>query len=79
MSISLRRVVGKTSVKVGVFRSYHDIGEWLVKHGETGDYWAIPKGIGSIAGMRKISVTRHRKRPDALEAEVEIDMEGSYY
>jgi len=72
--ISLR----KNKERIGYFRSYSQIGEWLAKNGETGRYYAIPKNITSLAGMREINV---RKYWDEYEERYdrEIEMEGSYY
>ena len=49
--------------RVGSFKSYVDIGEYLSKHGETGKYFAIPDNIKSIAGMREIIVINHGPTP----------------
>lgn len=58
--------------KCGRFRSYVAIGEWLVKHGETGKYYALPDNIKSIAGMKIINVEK-------INNERIIEMDGSYY
>jgi len=74
--ISLRRDGNK--VRMGYFRSYKAIGEWLAKHGETAKYWAIPKNIVSVAGMKEINVIKYwDKYKECWEREIE--MEGGYY
>ena len=74
--ISLVRLDPKE--KFGYFRSYRDIGEFLAKSGETGKYYAIPKNIKTIAGIKEINV---KKYWDEYEKkwDREIEMEGSYY
>jgi len=67
--ISLRR----DKQRLGFFRSYVQIGEWLTLHGTTGTYWAIPGNIKTLAGMKEIHVV------ELDEGEREIEMEGSYY
>ena len=65
--------------KKGYFRSYRDIGEFLSKNGETGKYFAIPKNIKSIAGMKEIEVINHGYSEDDDEMSIEVTMEGSEY
>ena len=65
--------------KMGYFRSYRDIGEFLSKNGETGKYFAIPKNIKSIAGMKEIEVINHGYSEDDDEMSIEVTMEGSEY
>jgi len=74
--ISLRQH-GK-DYREGYFRSYIDIGNYLATNGETGIYYAIPKNISSIAGMKRINV---RKYWDEYSEtwEREIEMGGSYF
>ena len=59
--------------KIGLFKSYVAIGEYLSKNGETGKYYAVPQNIKSIAGMKEINVVKYS------DGDVEIEMEGSYY
>ena len=76
--ISLRRV--GSDKREGWFKSYRSIGEYLAKYGEEGDYYAIPSGIKSLAGMRLITVKLYNE--DELDGGGigrEICMEGSYY
>jgi len=75
--ISLRKAE-KNSKREGYFKSYEAIGEYLAKHGETGKYYAIPKNIKSLAGMREINVEKYWDE-DLERWEREIEMEGSYY
>ena len=76
--ISLRKelIEGK-SQREGFFKSYRAIGEYLAEHGETGTYWAIPRNIKSIAGMKEIKVTEYYDEVEGLQRE--IVMEGSYF
>lgn len=74
--ISLRKV-GKKE-REGFFKSYVLVGKYLVEHGETGLYYAIPKNIKSIAGMKEINVKKYWDE-DLKQWEREIEMEGSYY
>ena len=62
----------------GDFKSYVAIGEYLAEHGETGIYFAIPRNIKSIAGMRKIKVEKYWDEYQE-KWEREIVMEGSYF
>jgi len=75
--ISLRKE-GKNTEREGYFRSYKAIGEYLAKNGETGRYYAIPKNIVSLAGMKEINVTKYWDE-DLERWEREIEMQGSYY
>ena len=59
--------------KIGYFKSYKDIGEYLSVNGETGKYYAVPKNIKSIVGMKEINVKKYS------DDDIEIEMEGSYY
>lgn len=74
--ISLRKEHRKE--REGYFKSYKAVGEYLAENGETGRYYAIPKNIVSIAGMKEINV---RKYWDEYQEkwEREIRMGGSYY
>jgi len=74
--ISLRKDQEKE--REGYFKSYKEIGEYLARHGETGRYYAIPKNIVSIAGMKEINVEKYWDE-DLGKWEREIEMEGSYY
>jgi len=74
--ISLRKDQKKE--REGYFKSYKAIGEYLAENGETGRYYAIPKNIVSIAGIKEINVKKYWD--DDLERwEREIEMGGSYY
>jgi len=75
--ISLRAEGNKE--RIGYFKSYKSIGEYLAKHGETGKYYAIPKNITMLAGMKEINVINHGFSEDDDEMDIEIEMEGSYY
>ena len=75
--ISLRATNGKG--RIGYFKSYRAIGDYLAKHGETGKYYAIPKNITSLAGMKEINVINHGFSEDDDEMDIEVCMEGSYY
>ena len=69
-----------TGKNEGSFRSYIAIGKYLAEQGETGVYYAIPSNIKSIAGMKRIDVTkRWEDDEDGARYEREIIMEGSYY
>ena len=68
-----------SSKKLGYFRSYRDIGEFLSQNGETGKYFAIPKNIKSLAGMKEIEVINHGYSKEDDEMFIEITMEGSNY
>ncbi len=59
--------------KIGYFKSYTAIGEYLAEHGETGSYYAMPCNIKSIAGIKEIHVIKHSHN------DIEIEMEGSNY
>jgi len=74
--ISLLRL--KPKEKLGYFKSYITIGEFLAKNGETGKYYAIPKNIKSIAGIKEINVKKYWDKYNK-KYEREIEMEGSYY
>ena len=65
--------------RVGYFRSYRDIGEFLSKNGETGKYFAIPKNIKSLAGIKEIEVINHGYSEDDDAIDIEVAMEGSNY
>ena len=65
--------------KLGIFKSYKDIGEFLSKQGKTGRYFAIPKNIKSIAGMKEITVINHGYSSDDDAIDIEVNMEGSNY
>ena len=69
---------GEPKKKIGVFKSYRDIGEWLSRHGETGKYYAIPKNIRNIGGIRVINVEKYRREEDGKWDRI-IEMEGSCY
>lgn len=73
--ITLFRITGTPPVteRIRSFRSYRDIGKYLSKHGRTGTYHAVPRGIKSIAGIKEITVVRYTKD------DISIDMDGSYY
>ena len=75
--ISLRQ--DKTKQRIGFFRSYKAIGEYLAKFGETGKYYAIPKTIATLAGMKEINVINHGFSKDDDAMDIEVEMEGSYY
>lgn len=75
--ISLRKE-GKNTKREGYFRSYQAIGEYLAKNGETGKYYAIPKNIISLAGMKEINVKKYWDE-DLKRWEREIEMGGSFY
>ncbi len=64
--------------KFGYFRSYRDIGKFLARNGETGKYYAIPKNIKTIAGIKEINVTKYWDKYNN-KYDREIEMEGSYY
>jgi len=64
--------------RIGFFRGYRDIGKWLANNGETGTYYAIPKNIRSIAGIKEIKVKKYWDE-DLEQWEREICMNGSYY
>ena len=74
--ISLR-MIGNPD-RLGYFKSYRDIGEWLSKNGETGTYHAIPKNIVSIAGIKEIKVKKYMDEYTG-QWEREVCMSGSYY
>jgi len=74
--ISLVRLDPKE--KLGYFRSYRDIGEFLAKSGETGKYYATPKNIKTVAGIKEINVKKYWDEYDK-KWNREIEMEGSYY
>lgn len=74
--ISLRRDGQKE--RIGYFRSYRAIGEYLAEHGETGKYWAIPKNIVSLAGIKEINVVKFWDKYQE-KWDREIEMEGSHY
>ena len=65
--------------RLGYFRSYRDIGEFLSKNGETGKYFAIPNNIKSLAGIQEIEVTNHGYSEEDDDMFIEITMEGSDY
>ena len=75
--ISLRNT--DTKERIGYFKSYRAIGEFLSKHGETGKYYAIPENIKSIAGMKEINVINHGYSKDDDAMDIEVEMEGSNY
>ena len=50
----------------------------MEQYGETGRYYAIPKNIVSLAGMKEINVTKYWDE-DLERWEREIEMQGSYY
>ena len=74
--ISLK-MIGKKE-REGFFKSYREIGKYLAENGETGKYYAIPKNIKSIAGMKEIRVEKYWDEYQK-KWEREIEMEGSYY
>ena len=74
--ISLRKLNKKE--REGYFKSYKDIGEYLAQNGETGIYYAIPKNIRTIAGIKEIKVEKYWDKYLG-RYEREIVMEGSYY
>ncbi len=74
--ISLVRIDIKK--KYGYFRSYVEIGEFLAKNGETGKYYAVPKNIKSIAGIKEINVKKYWDKYNE-RWDREIEMDGSYY
>ena len=68
-------------VRIGSFRSYRAIANWLSENGETGIYYAIPTNIKSLAGIKEIHVCKYwNAESDREEAgwDREIEMEGSY-
>lgn len=75
--ISLMDTNGKG--RIGYFKSYKAIGDYLANHGETGKYYAIPKNITSLAGMKEINVINHGFSKDDDAMDIEIEMEGSRY
>jgi hypothetical protein len=79
ISLTLRDKDGKPIKKIGLFKSYRAIGEYLVKHGEVGKYYAMAKNIKSLAGIKEISVNKRWFDEDLQEWDAEVEMEGSYY
>jgi len=64
--------------KIGYFKSYIAIGEFLANNGKTGKYYAMSKNIKSIAGIKEINVKKYWNKYNK-KYEREIEMEGSYY
>ena len=75
--ISLMDANGKG--RIGYFKSYKAIGDYLSNHGETGKYYAIPGNITSLAGMKEINVINHGFSEDDNAMDIEIEMGGSNY
>ena len=73
-------LIAKDKGRIGYFKSYKAIGEYLANHGETGKYYAIPKNIKSIAGIKEIYVKQYEMaEEDGGGIGREIEMEGSCY
>ena len=74
MALKLRR----DTAKLGTFKSYKEIGEWLAENGETGSYYVLPANMTSLAAIKEIKVDKYW---DEYEKrwEREIEMEGSYF
>ena len=79
ISLTLRDEDGKPIKKIGLFKSYRTIGEYLVKHGEVGRYYAMPLNIKTLAGIKEISVNKRWFDEDLQEWDAEVEMEGSFY
>ena len=79
ISLTLRDKGGKPIKKIGSFKSYRAIGEYLVKHGKVGKYFAMAKNIKTLAGIKEISVNKRWFDEDLQEWDAEVKMEGSYY
>jgi len=59
--------------KIGCFKSYKDIGEYLSINGESGKYYVRPKNSRSIVAIKEINVRKYSND------DIEIEMGGSYY
>ena len=64
--------------KIGHFKSYKAIGEYLAENGKTGKYYALPKNIINIAGIKEINIKKYWDKYNG-KWEREIEMDGSYY
>jgi hypothetical protein len=73
--------------RLGFFKSYKEIGEFLLKNGQTGTYYAWPRNaINPMVVMKTIQVVRRPTERIKLangsfeeEPEVEVTMDGSRY
>ena len=73
-------IIRSKGKREGYFRSYKAIGEYLAENGETGTYYAIPKNIKSIAGMKEIHVIKYWvDDEEGARWERTIEMDESYY
>lgn len=79
IALALRDENGKPIKKIGRFKSYKEIGYYLIKHGEVGKYYAMPLNIKTLAGIKEISVNARWFDEDLQEWDAEIEMEGSYF